>query len=249
MTDNHQWRVVPLSSGQLLDVDPGDILDDGLYRKCSTYRGGGGYDRFPDFFEERYGIRPTEQFIVQLFGCVLDCPYCYVTRAGVWGEYAEVSTDQLVDAFHRSGQQTFHLMGGAPAIYLARWAEIIDRLDGAPFHSDLLLTEHPYSLSELKSISKPGCLYAVDVKGLTHEEWKRNTRKDWREELFYQNMARVIAARVPCYVTYTNVDRESADAFDQYWLRPAEIKSYHIDLINYKAIPFVDQVQWGQASD
>ena len=25
------------------------------------------------------------QFVVQLRGCVLNCPYCYVTQDGVWG--------------------------------------------------------------------------------------------------------------------------------------------------------------------
>lgn len=42
-----KWPVVPLSEGQLKDVNPADILEEGLYRKCDTYRGGGGYDQFP----------------------------------------------------------------------------------------------------------------------------------------------------------------------------------------------------------
>jgi hypothetical protein len=42
-----KWKVVPLSPGQLLDVRPEDILNDGHFRRCNTYRGGGGYDQFP----------------------------------------------------------------------------------------------------------------------------------------------------------------------------------------------------------
>jgi len=96
-----KWPVVPLCRAQLQDVSPIDILNDGLYRKCNTYKGGGGYDKFPAIFERRFGPAPNlhDQFVVQLAGCPLRCPYCYVTEAGVHGKSRRISTNSLVAAF------------------------------------------------------------------------------------------------------------------------------------------------------
>ena len=194
------WKIVPISNGQLLDVRPEDILEDGLYRKCLTYRGGGGYDQFPYICESRFGRRLAHQFIVQLFGCNLDCPYCYVTRAGVWGERVEKSSEDLIRAFVRSGQEVFHLMGGAPAFYIDKWSELIGLLDyncpEAVFHSDLMLTERVYKPEVLRDISFFGdtTLFAVDIKGLGPEEHLRNTRKPFLEGRFWNNLQKVESA-------------------------------------------------------
>ena len=40
------WPVVPLCKAQLEDVNPLDVLNDGLYRRCNKYKFGGGYDKF-----------------------------------------------------------------------------------------------------------------------------------------------------------------------------------------------------------
>ena len=42
---SYYWSVVPLCKNQLKDVDPKDILENGLYRLCDTYKSGGGYDK------------------------------------------------------------------------------------------------------------------------------------------------------------------------------------------------------------
>ncbi len=39
---SYYWSVVPLCKNQLKDVDPKDILENGLYRLCDTYKSGGG---------------------------------------------------------------------------------------------------------------------------------------------------------------------------------------------------------------
>ncbi len=62
-----QWKVVPISKGQKKDVRKEDLLEGEHFRKCSTYRGGGGYDKFPEYCEKILGVRHSEQFIVQLF--------------------------------------------------------------------------------------------------------------------------------------------------------------------------------------
>lgn len=254
----HQWKVARLSRGQLQDVRPDDVLASGWFRICETYRGGGGYDEFPIIAERRWGRAHHIQFVVQLFGCHLDCPYCYVTREGVWGEHKRFSTADLVEAFasaHRErGVSVFHLMGGAPALQLKFWPELIDALEQLDFdwvfHSDLLLTEAPYDERVLRGVSRTRCLFAVDVKGLTAEEHLRNTRKPFRESLFWENLARVEAARAPYYTTFTNVEFPNVywDRFRQHWpdrLAEAQRDAFNIGLIKYKAIPYVDEVKWG----
>ena len=251
------WKVVPLSRGQLLDVRPGDLLRDGLFRRCNSYRGGGGYDRFPHIAAERFGGRSddySEQFVVQLKGCNLDCPYCYVTREGVWGPHTNMTTKELVDAFAESGAQVFHLMGGAPALQLHRWPDLIARLRAkcsAIFHSDLMLTEADYDYETLWRIAAPRCLYAVNIKGLTPEDWLRNTRKPLDERRFWNNWRALQNTDVPAYVTFTAATRSGVDAFwalaDANGIDVARWRRDHfiIDLIGYDALPHVDDIGWG----
>jgi hypothetical protein len=66
-----KWKVVPISKYQQLDVNHLVLLDGGAFRKCNTYKGGGGYDQFPAICERRLGKRLHQQFIVQLYGCNL----------------------------------------------------------------------------------------------------------------------------------------------------------------------------------
>lgn len=249
-----------MSKGQLVDVREDDILNGGLFRKCSNYRGGGGYDQFPYICERRLGKRYSEQFIVQLFGCNLDCPYCYVTRAGVWGKWVEQTVEQLVDAFIESKQEVFHLMGGAPALYIQHWALIIAHLKRrapeAVFHSDIMLTEKPYNLAVLKEIEEVGrgnCLFAVDIKGLDQEEHLANTRKPFLEERFWDNLWKVNHSGLNYYLTFTNVSPAKIEMFwDRFqsmfgWeiLDQQRADAFSIDLIDYDALPYVDEVPWG----
>ena len=251
------WKVVPLSKEQMVDIHPEYVLGQGMYRICHTDRSGGGYDHFARYAKTKWGAKYREglatnrwnkQFVVQLYGCPLDCHYCYVTRAGVWGSFLPILTSDLMAEFNASGASVFHLMGGAPAMYMDQWHEIIERLPyNRFFHSDLMLIESRYRQDTLRSISRDNCLYAVNIKGLTDEEWTANTRKpppDWA--LLYRNLYRLIEAEVPFYVTFTNIGRSDAVLWRGVHL-PDYIKAYHIDLIDYDAVKqgLVDTVPWG----
>lgn len=257
MTDESmKWPVVPLSQGQMMDVREEDVLNNGLYRKCSTYRGGGGYDQFPYICERRFGQKMSNQFIVQLQKCVLDCHYCYVTRAGVWGPPEDKSTDDLVNDFLLSGQEVFHLMGGAPAIYLDRWPALIDAVmeakPDAIFHSDLMLIEGSYKPETLKALCRDRCLFAVNIKGLDDEDWYKNTRIPPKWDLFWGNWRLLQWLGLPYYTTFTGVPHDKVDDF---WIEASkhgiekDSDSYIIDLIEYEATSHVDDVKWGVSNN
>lgn len=257
----HRWKVVPLSYGQRKDVREEDLIQDGLYRYCDTYRGGGGYDRFPAKAVEHFGGLPNEyrvQFIAQLQGCNLDCPYCYVTRAGVWGAATKRTTRHLVHDFVVAGYaKVFHLMGGAPALQMKHWPELLRELKArapdAVFHSDLMLSESRYDEDLLKYLATfTRGLYAINIKGLTPEEWELNTRKDFKDYTFWENWRRVQASGLRTYVTITGCDMSNMDTF----LREADANGIqymrwlndvcYIDIKDYDAQPYVDDIPWGR---
>ena len=237
----YKWKVMPLCKEQLLDVDPKDVLYDGVFRKCNVYKSGGGYDRFPDICYSRLGKKLSQQFVIQLQGCHLSCPYCYVTPNGVWGDCLYYTSDELITLFLQSGCNVLHLMGGSPALYIEAWSEIIDRLPKEfVFHSDLLLTEKRYDTQVLQDISQENCLYAVNIKGVSPENYKQNTHTKMDGLLLHLNMCELVYNNVPFYVTFTNPDMNHYEEYCD-WLRirfgEGVLKdSFIIDLKEYDAV-------------
>lgn len=248
MTD-YKWKVVPICENQLRDVNSDDILNGGLYRKCNIYKGGGGYDRFSDIYKHRNGLDMDQnfnnQFVVQLYGCPLNCPYCYVTPAGIYGEYKDISTEKLLYDFYESGLDVFHLMGGAPAIYIEHWVEILEGLKAQyPFHSDLLCIEKQYDIDTLIELAKfKNTLYAVSIKGSTSDEFRKNTGKDFNENMFWSNLENLWRYDIPFYLTFTGMDENSINRFKK--LLKSKFPnnygkvlkdSFAINLVRYKAL-------------
>ena len=251
------WKVVPLHKDQLKDVDPNDVIYNGHFRICNTYKGGGGYDLFPHI-ATNIGLAPhpdevNKQFVVQLYGCNLDCPYCYVTRAGVWSKPVLYTTDDLIDAYlwalNIHGTKVFHLMGGASGIYISKWHEILDELPYySIFHSDLMLTEKLYNEAILENLARRNVLLAINIKGISQDEYKANTRKELNESMFYSNLHRIEQYLKPdnYYFTFTNVDSFEVSIF---MTRVRNKRHYIIDLKDYNALPYVDNMPWGGIRD
>lgn len=245
---NYKWQVMKLCNKQLRDINTSDILDNGLYRKCNTYKGGGGYDKFPEIYNKRIGITQdvNQQFVVQLKGCPLSCPYCYVTPDGVHnGECVEISTDKLVSDFLKSNLTVLHLMGGAPAIYINHWCDIIESIgENQVFHSDLLLIEGEYNDDIIKKLSlQRNSLYAVSIKGSTPEEFFNNTNTSLKQELMWNNLDKLVKYDFPYYLTFTGMSENSINnfknnVFNRYGHRAEDIlkDSFSIDLIEYEAL-------------
>lgn len=243
--DMFRWPVVPICERQLRDVNPDDLLEGGLYRRCNTYKGGGGYDRFPAIYRSRFGggdVPLNDQFVVQLRGCPLRCPYCYVTRDGIDGHSIARGSDELAQAFEDSGCSVFHLMGGAPALYLEHWPELLDALDGSTvFHSDLLLVEKPYSCGVLEKLSGRGnSLYAVSIKGATPSEFRKNTATGFAEGLFWENFDAIVETSLPFYLTFTGMSEDgiaeiSGRISKRYGEAPLD-GCFAINLVEYEAL-------------
>ena len=224
-----KWPVVPLCDAQLKDVRSEDVLNDGLYRKCNIYRGGGGYDKFPIIYKQRMNreLNPT-QFVVQLKGCPLKCPYCYVTRNGIIGEAFFKSTGDLLNAYEDSGLEVFHLMGGAPALYLEHWKKIAYSVE--VFHSDFLLIEKLYEWEWVNNL--PG-LHAVSIK----ESYLYN---EIQKEMFWVNLETLYNASVRWYFTFTgkcdNMKELIIKKYGSYALK----QSFDIEIKEYEALKYND---------
>lgn len=239
-----KWPVVPLCEKQLRDVNPSDVLCDGLYRRCDIYKGGGGYDKFEDIFKSRnteYTGPLNEQFVVQLQGCPLRCQYCYVTQDGILGKPTKVDTKKLVADFQQTGYPVFHLMGGAPAIYLRYWAELGKALEGAVFHSDFLLCEGMYEIRDLEKIAKiTNSLHAVSIKGYNEQEYWEKTGVHIPMSLIEYNLESLVDAEVPFYITFTGMSEDSINRFKDriipMFKEDVFKDSFGIDLVHYKAL-------------
>lgn len=204
------WPVVPVCDLQKRDVKPDDLLADGLYRKCNPITAGGGYDYFAKT------INCAEQFVVQLYGCPLSCAYCYVTKDGIWGQPTMVSTKALLKAYSDSGCGVFHLMGGAPAIYLEYWRELYLEL-GEEFHSDFLLVEGDYNIGTLSAVRGT---HAVSLKNPLEVG-------NYNLELALKNRWALEASGINHYYTITG-DSALPDGF-------TDVSAYRIPIKVYKA--------------
>ena len=241
---SYKWSVVPLCKRQLRDVNPSDILCNGLYRRCDIYKGGGGYDKFEAIYHRRFGVDTplNEQFVVQLKGCPFKCPYCYVTQDGIWGESTPVDTVQLVADFVDSSFPVFHLMGGAPALYLKHWPEILEALPRqSVFHSDFLLQEGYYDIRDIKKIARyKNQLHAVSIKGADESEYKANTGVVPHMERLWKNLDTLWQYGPQFYLTFTGMSQESIDKFsetaERLFGKEVLADSFSIDIIHYDAL-------------
>lgn len=237
----YNWPVEPLCENQLRDVRKSDILNNGLYRKCNTYHSGGGYDQLPGILENRGMFTSDKQFVVQLAGCPFRCPYCYVTPDGITGKSVAISTEKLVEDFKASGQDIFHLMGGAPALYLDHWCELIQLLEKEGckvFHSDLLLVECEYTNEIMQSIKSDIGIHAVSIKGFNQDSYESNTGKRVDVDLMKHNIRQLQQNGINHYFTFTGLSAEETRKAIN-WLRitPEQLEdSFVIALKHYKAL-------------
>lgn len=139
----------------------------------------------------------NNHFIVQVAGCPLKCPYCYVDNLKA---DLLMTAKELVSRFIKFKKETepkfniklkvLHFMGGAPAIYCEFWKELRNSLDKKGLKdiilfSDVILVENyffknkPWKFLKLHHFILTGCL-----KGTNKDNFIKNTGYD----LFQQSL-------------------------------------------------------------
>ncbi|HEC66693.1 MAG TPA: radical SAM protein [bacterium] len=240
------FSIAPLQHPQLLDVKEEDLVLEGECR-VHSFDPGRLTDYLPRIIKKRMGKIVLEQFVVQLNGCHLRCPYCYVTEAGYLvseNKIIRYTAEELVQIFLKQTEaDIFHLMGGAPALYLKHWPELLDALpDNFIFHSDFTLTEGKYDKVILQEIARPNAIYAVNWKGMSLEEFEANTTVRPDPNLFYDNINLLVEAGVNFYCTFTNCDPVGIGNLIDRWEKGNKIPSsiwedsFSIDLVQYDAL-------------
>ena len=96
-------------------------------------------------------------------------------------------------------------------------------------------------------------LLAVNIKGVSEIEYITNTRKTIKWPEFIDNLKVLTRSGVPHYFTFTNVSKKNIltfwsvyqDLFGSQASRLKQEDAFSIDLIDYNALPHVDNVSWG----
>lgn len=253
-------------------VQSTDIRDEhkfGYFRICASYKDPNhkkGYDKFPDFATIKFGGNPSfwnYHLIVQLRGCPLKCPYCYVDDEGIEGltpinltpEELVLKAKKILNDDNRLN--VFHLMGGAPGLYIRFWSEILDvmnkvNLNKVLFHSDIILVEpeivNSFYLNLKKIKNFKNHLIAVCVKGITDENLIENTGiKNLKYYKYFENLNNVISTGINYYITLINPDVKELpnflDSLIKNWganiinkIQILQIKPYNVTQLRFKSI-------------
>ena len=182
---------------QKIDVEKssGIVSHDDIARICTVVKEKNAYDdrgdKSPYRMAEIFGgdwKDYNNHFIIQVAGCPLKCPYCYVDNLKA---NLSMNADELVDKFVEFKKivepkfniklNVFHFMGGAPALYCEFWEELRNSLDNhglkeVVLFSDVILVENhfskkkPWEFLNLHHFILTGCL-----KGTNEDNFKKNT--------------------------------------------------------------------------
>ena len=229
----NELPVMPIGNIQKTDIRDEHML--GYFRVCASYKDEERIeqgDKFPIFASELFGKAPSYwnyHLIVQLQGCPLKCPYCYVDDDGIYGLKPNYLTPkqligkvkEIIDTDSRL--HVFHLMGGAPALYIDKWLEIIDcmyekDLSNTIFHSDIILVEPDLRsdffkhLREIKNTKNH--LIALCLKGISEDNFEDNAGIDGR--VFndcINNLYKILSTDINYYITLINPDVQKLPDF------------------------------------
>lgn len=197
---------------QKIDVEKSGRLHDDYGRICQVVQSPNWHgDLSPCRMAKFQNIDNFElfdkQFVVQVAGCPLKCPFCYVDNFKMDKFF---TADELVTKFAEFRKQepnlnVFHLCGGCPARYSEFWLNLRKSLDENGFWRVILLSDvifvenHFYNVKPWETIRKmhPYNFFIVGcLKGTTKQNFIKNTGgfdlfetavKEMKEYLFYPN--------------------------------------------------------------
>lgn len=210
------------------DQDMGIVCYDEYARICTTNTGSRRDigDRSPYRMARLFGGMWQDynnQYVIQVAGCPLDCPYCYVdnleenahwTVASIVNNFLAFS-QMAVDFFHEP-LNVLHLMGGAPAIYCSFWPKLRAEMDSRGLGNVVLFTNvilvewrlrnvQPWDFMNLHNFIVEGCL-----KGTNRENFVQNTGHDLFDDAIIE--LRRYAPLTNFYLTLINYDEAGLPA-------------------------------------
>ncbi len=200
MNENMMIPISKIGPVQLRDVEnsTGLVYHDEYYRLCEVVKSDKAFDNRGDCSPYRMASLfggdwrdYNYHFIVQVAGCPLSCPYCYVDNfkidlqisiAALVNDFVEFR--EMIRSLYSIDVRVFHLMGGAPAVYAECWPEIRHALDALGqedviLFSDVVFVENryfgkqPWDYLGLDMFVLTGCL-----KGVNDKNFYLNTGRD-----------------------------------------------------------------------
>lgn len=249
---------VPISKiGELQKIDieadrdkGGVVCYDNYARVCTVFTGTRRDigDRSPFRMAEMFGGSWQDynhHFVIQLAGCPLDCPYCYVDNLGEDTHFSEISLVELYKTIRfealtkfKAHVKVLHVMGGAPAVYCEFWPKLRMELDAlGPYGEDVIIFSNvilvenwvygvePWRYMNIENFIVEGCL-----KGTNRRNFMDNTGHDLFgaavRELFYY---------VPYenfYLTLISHDEDDLPVIHQ-WIEPERVDE--LKVVGYEA--------------
>lgn len=209
----NEIKLAKIGPIQTIDVEKsGQEMHNDYARTCTVMQGSPPKsdigDTVPRTIAKRYGTNPlyknplywNRHFIVQVAGCPLQCPYCYLDNL-TEGEHIAIET--MVDWYitfraRAKDLNVFHLMGGCPGAYAPLWPDIRRELDERGLEdtvllSDVILLEDLiYDVSPWKFIPERSII-VLSIKGTSFFNYYANTGTN----LFPESMT-----ELQTYLTY-----------------------------------------------
>lgn len=200
-------------------------------------------DTTPWILEKRYGHswkHWNRQFVVQVAGCPLECPYCYIDNlsAGMAITIEEMISWYREFRYRVHELNIFHFMGGCPGAHAHYWPIIRQELDEAGFEDSVLVTdailveEWAYGIKPWIHIPNR-TLVLVCIKGTSFSNFEANTGRNlfpvaMRELNHYLPLSEV-------HFTLTEPDSRDIEHVKQ-WVGP--------DRLNVLTVKEYEVVKW-----
>lgn len=245
--------IAKIGETQRIDIEKssGIVFYDDIGRICTVVKGKETFDERGDKSPHRmarlFGGNWKDynhHFIVQVAGCPLKCPYCYVdnlepdlyfTADGLVDKFIEFK--EKVKAKFGIKLNVFHFMGGTPGRYAEFWPELRKSLDekglkDTILFSDVILVENYfYKVRPREHLNLHHFLLTGCLKGTNKQNFIKNTGWD----LFEQSLRELSHYLSAPNFYLTLIAFEENDLENIYRIIPKE-RIDHLNVINYEVV-------------
>jgi pyruvate-formate lyase-activating enzyme len=199
-----------------------------------------------EFVLDRWGWKPSSlQFLAHLYSGEHDGkPECYST-ASLVTEFTNLQDYHFAHQDHMETLDAFHPTGGTPGLYMEMWPDLLKSLADntrgpTAFYTNLCLAGPRYQDGVLRQLQhlRRNCMYTVDIKGWSPDEFYRVTReRTFDPALMLSNLNMLVGWGIPLYITYTGMEQDSIDRFEQTAAKHVEGWGDHISRFSIPTHP------------